>query len=764
MKIMIIINQQRITLNYLKMKKNNINYIYLVQLFMIVLLIILGTSKLNAQLKVGNNPKTLNQNSLFEMESTNKGMLMPRLALVHPDSFTPMTAHIKGMIVFNTDSTSNVKPGLYYNSGTKWLKIPSAMVVNNGLSLSNDSLALGGTIIKPTTIAGLTDTNKMQFIGQGNNMFSIDDSIFSVDGTKNNIGIGTKTPINSAILELNSTNKGFLIPRVQLTSLTSPLPLDAFTPGMVVYCIGNAGTAPNNVTAGFYVANTFSWSRTTMSFGDRGDITITGDMQTPTFTIDNGVVSSEKLATSLKVGGGAPTNPSVALEVTGGNKGFVVSTTSSLASIANPIVGMMVYSTSENCLRIYTATGWSNCLLAATGDASTGGSGVASAYGAGGNRSTTPVYGKCVTGLTTTISATVGTTGSYNIIVSSATLPGLIFTATGTFAGTGAQTVTLTATGAIATAYAGATHTFTSNTTPSFTFTLTVAAMTYVTGAGSTFNAFYNGQVDGVYTGTITTVTHNTGENFSSTANCATKTISQTSPANCPTSVTGTSGTVYPLVWINGQCWMQTNLKEVPTNFPDAPNTGNNIWLNTTIADVGKWGYYNTTTVNGTAGWETIEPINPITSGGGEGILYQWSAAMNNATAERAQGACPTGFHIPSDCEWNYLEHGMGMSISEQTLFNTWRSNTFDNQGTPGYKLRSQGTGQTNASGFSGLFTGFRNTNGTFISRASYGSLWSSSATDATSAIFRNLVNNLRGVARFSGNKAHGVSVRCLKN
>ena len=548
------------------------------------------------------------------------------------------------------------------------------------------------------------------------------------------------------------------MPRVQLTSLTSPAPLAAFVPGMVVYCIGNAGTAPNNVTAGFYIAGALSWTRTTMSLGDRGDITITGDMQIPTFTIDNGVVSSEKLATSLKVGGGTTSSSSVALEVAGGTKGFAVSTTSSLANILNPVVGMMVYSTTENCLRIYTATGWSNCLLAATGDASSGGSAVTSAYAAGVNKSTTPVYGKRVSGLTTTSSATVGTAGSYNIIASSATLPGLIFIATGTFAGTGAQTVTLMAIGAIDTAYAGATHTFTSNTTPSFTFTVTVAAMTYVTGAGSTFNAFYNGQVDNVYTGTTTTVIHTAGETFSSNANCTTKTISQTSPANCPASVTGTSGTVYPLVWINGQCWMQTNLKEVPTNFPDAPNTGNNIWLNTTITDTGKWGYYNTATTNGSAGWATSEPV------ANEGALYQWSAAMNNATAERAQGACPTGFHIPSNCEWTYLEHGLGMSIAEQVIYDNWRANTADNQGTPGYKLRSQGTGQNNASGFSGLLAGRRNSNGTFSNRSSDNFLWSSSAIDATTANRRSLSTGTRGVYSFNPDKAGSFSVRCLKN
>ena len=679
---------------------------------------------------VGVGTTTPDASSALDVTSTTKGFLMPRMTTAQR---TAITAPAAGLQVYDTTTNSQ-----WYYNGTAW--------VQGGTTAASSKWTNDAT----NTRVALTNLSDGVTARPAGTEFAIKDN--------GAIGIGTATPNTDALLEMNTTNKGLLLPRVQLTSLTSPAPLAAFTPGMVVYCIGNAGTAPNNVTAGFYIASSTSWTRTTMSLGDRGDITITGDMQTPTFTIDNGVVASEKLASSLKVGGGAPTNPSVALEVTGGNKGFVVSTTSSLASIANPIVGMMVYSTTENCLRIYTATGWSNCLLAATGDVSTGGSGVASAYGAGVNKSTTPVYGKRVSGLTTTTSATVGTAGSYNIVASSPTLPGLIFTATGTFAGTGAQPVTLTAVGAINTAYAGAAHTFTSNTTPSFSFTLTVAAMTYVTGAGSTFNAFYNGHVDGAYTGTTTTASHTAGETFSSNANCTTKTISQTSPANCPASVTGTSGTVYPLVWINGQCWMQTNLKEVPTNFPDAPNTGNNIWLNTTNADTGKWGYYNTTTTDGSAGWGTTEPA------AGEGILYQWSAAMNNATAERSRGACPTGFHIPSDCEWTYLEHGIGMSITEQVLNNAWRATSFVNQGTPGWKLGFASGLSNNSSGFSALTAGFRS-DGAFIPRGTFGAWFSSTESSATACGGRRWNTDSRGIQRdVAYAKNLGFSVRCLKD
>ena len=137
---------------------------------------------------------------------------------------------------------------------------------------------------------------------------------------------------------------------------------------------------------------------------------------------------------------------------------------------------------------------------------------------------------------------------------------------------------------------------------------------------------------------------------------------------------------------------------------------------------------------------------------------------MNNSTNERARGVCPAGWHIPSDCEWMYLEHGQGMSIAQQTTDNAWRANDADNQGTPGYKLRSTGTGFTNASGFSLLLAGVRSTHGTFIDRTFNGLWWSSSATGATTASARNLYAGSRGVNRNCLSKAYGFSVRCLKD
>ena len=57
----------------------------------------------------------------FDVNFTNKGLLIPRVALTGTANFTPLAAHVAGMVVYNTATIGDVSPGYYYNSGTKWV-------------------------------------------------------------------------------------------------------------------------------------------------------------------------------------------------------------------------------------------------------------------------------------------------------------------------------------------------------------------------------------------------------------------------------------------------------------------------------------------------------------------------------------------------------------------------------------------------------------------------------------------------------------------
>jgi len=75
---------------------------------------------INAQVKIGNNPNTIDANSLLELESTNKGFLPPRVALNSLSVVTPLTGTVPaGMLVYSTGGT--LADGYYYWSGSQWI-------------------------------------------------------------------------------------------------------------------------------------------------------------------------------------------------------------------------------------------------------------------------------------------------------------------------------------------------------------------------------------------------------------------------------------------------------------------------------------------------------------------------------------------------------------------------------------------------------------------------------------------------------------------
>lgn len=75
------------------------------------------------------------------------------------------------------------------------------------------------------------------------------------------VGIGTVTPDADAILDLSSTSKGFLLPRVALTGTNNAAPMSSHVAGMTVYNTATAGSGNTAVSPGMYYNNGSSWQR-----------------------------------------------------------------------------------------------------------------------------------------------------------------------------------------------------------------------------------------------------------------------------------------------------------------------------------------------------------------------------------------------------------------------------------------------------------------------------------------------------------------------
>ncbi len=125
------------------------------------------------------------------------------------------------------------------------------------------------------------------------------------------------------------------------------------------------------------------------------------------------------------------------------------------------------------------------------------------------------------------------------------------------------------------------------------------------------------------------------------------------------------------------------------------------------------------------------------------GKLYSWNAAKS---------ACPSGWHLPGDKEWKYLEMNLGMSLEE--------ADAVDQRGTDeGTQLKAGGN-----SGFNVLFGGIRDESGVYTKIGTGGAFWTSTEYNTTLSWYRGFSDAESRIHRYYFDKDMGFSVRCVKS
>jgi len=87
---------------------------------------------LKAQVTIGTN-QAPNPDAVLDLitPDNNKGFLPPRIALVAPHDPAPLSAHVEGMIVYNTANVpDSLEEGLYVDNGTRWVHLVYAALNN----------------------------------------------------------------------------------------------------------------------------------------------------------------------------------------------------------------------------------------------------------------------------------------------------------------------------------------------------------------------------------------------------------------------------------------------------------------------------------------------------------------------------------------------------------------------------------------------------------------------------------------------------------
>jgi len=95
---------------------------------LLIFLLLMAQSMVNlqAQVRVGGSVAP-NQNAILDLNANDtvngsRGLLLPRVTLTSTTNASPLMEHIAGMLVFNTATSNDVLPGVYYNDGTRWIR------------------------------------------------------------------------------------------------------------------------------------------------------------------------------------------------------------------------------------------------------------------------------------------------------------------------------------------------------------------------------------------------------------------------------------------------------------------------------------------------------------------------------------------------------------------------------------------------------------------------------------------------------------------
>ncbi len=176
-------------------------------------------------------------------------------------------------------------------------------------------------------------------------------------------------------------------------------------------------------------------------------------------------------------------------------------------------------------------------------------------------------------------------------------------------------------------------------------------------------------------------------------------------------------GQAYRTAQIADQCWMAENLNTGTMLASAATDpTDNSI--------IEKWCYADT-----------------ASNCDSNGALYDWDELMGYATLSQSQGICPSGWHVPSDSEY-------------ETLIANFPAPSV------GTELKLNGS-----SGFDMIMSGERDaTSDTYDSISSLIALWTSDETTPTTVSWVHYNDNGATMGQTDSAQNWGFSVRCLKD
>jgi hypothetical protein len=177
----------------------------------LILMIVAFNDLVQAQTgSVGIGTAAPNTNASLELGAANKGLLLNRVALISADVATPLSAHVAGMIAYNTatagTSPNNVSPGIYYNNGTRWIRFePSSarglFVKSAGTQVINGAAVITDWVVTTNDFGSAWNGSVFTVPAGMQGWYSISAGYSAAQG----YGGGLRTPHQHVIIRVNGS-------------------------------------------------------------------------------------------------------------------------------------------------------------------------------------------------------------------------------------------------------------------------------------------------------------------------------------------------------------------------------------------------------------------------------------------------------------------------------------------------------------------------------------------------------------------------------